>query len=65
MNFGRDRFTTTLDPKLLNGWSTRPGDWQYGVSVQQQVLPRVAIEVGYNRRWLTNFVGDRQSVAAQ
>jgi len=56
VNFGRDRFTTTLDPKLLNGWSTRPGDWQYGVSVQQQVLPRVAIEVGYNRRWLTNFV---------
>ena len=55
VNFGRDRFTTTLDPKLLNGWCDRPGDWQYGVSVQQQVLPRVSIEVGYNRRWLTNF----------
>jgi hypothetical protein len=55
VNFGKDRFTSTLDPKLVNGWSVRPGDWQYGVSVQQQVLPRVSIEVGYNRRWLTNF----------
>jgi len=55
VNFGKDRFTSTLDPKLVNGWRVRPGDWQYGVSVQQQVLPGVAIEMGYNRRWLTNF----------
>ncbi len=34
----------------------RPGDWGFGVSVQQQVLPRVSVEVGYNRRWLDNFV---------
>ena len=33
----------------------RPSDWQYGVSVQQEILPRVSIEVGYNRRWLTAF----------
>ena len=33
----------------------RPGDGQFGVSVQQQILPRVSVEVGYNRRWLTNF----------
>jgi hypothetical protein len=55
LNFGKDKFTNTLDPKLVNGWSTRPGDWQYGVSVQQQVLPRVSVELGYTRRWLTNF----------
>jgi len=55
LSFGKDRFTSTLDPQLINGWSVRPGDWQYGVSIQQQVLPRVSIEVGYNRRWLTNF----------
>jgi hypothetical protein len=64
VNFGKDRFTNTLDPKLVNGWSVRPGDWQYGVSVQQQVLPRVSIEVGYIRRWLTNFtVTDNRSQA--
>src|SRR5204862_23556 len=55
LSFGKDRFTSTLDPVLVNGWGVRPGDWQYGVSVQQEVLPRVSIEVGYNRRWLTDF----------
>jgi hypothetical protein len=55
VNFGKEVFTSTLDPALINGWGVRPGDWQYGVSVQQEVLPRVSIEVGYNRRWLTDF----------
>jgi hypothetical protein len=55
VDFGKDRFNSTLDPKLVNGWRVRPGDWQYGVSVQQQVLSGVAIEAGYNRRWLTHF----------
>src|SRR4029453_474345 len=65
VNFGKDRFTTTLDPKLVNGWSVRPGDWQYGPPVQKQVFPRVSIEVGYNRRWLTNFtVTDNPSQGA-
>jgi hypothetical protein len=36
----------------------RPGDWGFGASVQQQILPRVSIEIGYNRRWLTNFTWD-------
>ena len=55
LNFGKDVFTSDLDPALLNGWGIRPADWQIGVSVQQEVLPRVSIEAGYNRRWLTNF----------
>src|SRR5712691_7349984 len=25
VNFGKDRFTSTLDDKLVNGWSVRPG----------------------------------------
>ena len=33
----------------------RPRDWQFGVSVQQQLLPRVSLEVGYLKRWLQNF----------
>ena len=33
----------------------RSNDWQMGVSVQQQVLPRVSVEIGYFRRWLNNF----------
>jgi len=53
-NFGTQVFDSSLDPSLLSGWGVRSGDWQWGVSVQQEVLPRVAVEVGYQRRWLVN-----------
>jgi hypothetical protein len=55
-NFGTEVFESTLDPALLSGWGVRSGDWQWGASVQQEVLPRVAVEVGYQRRWLVNFL---------
>ena len=54
-NFGTEVFESTLDPALLSGWGVRSGDWQWGASVQQEVLPRVGVEVGYLRRWLVNF----------
>jgi hypothetical protein len=54
--FGTTALTTAaIDPKILEGWGVRSNDWQIGVSVQQEVLPRVSIEVGYFRRWLNNF----------
>ena len=56
--FGTSVFTSDLDPKLVSGWGVRPGDWGFGASVQQQLLPRMSVEVGYNRRWLTNFTWD-------
>jgi hypothetical protein len=49
------RTTAAIDPAILNGWSVRPGDWQIGASIQQQLLPRMSVEVGYFRRWLTNY----------
>ena len=49
------RTTAAIDPGILNGWSVRPGDWQIGASIQQQLMPRMSVEVGYFRRWLTNF----------
>jgi hypothetical protein len=55
LNFGTSNPSTTYDPALLGGWGVRPGDWQFGASIQQEVLPRVSVEVGYNRRWLVNF----------
>jgi len=55
-NFGTQVFASTLDPALLSGWGVRSGDWQFGASVQQEVLPRVAVEFGYQRRWLVNFL---------
>jgi hypothetical protein len=56
--FGSSLFTSDLDPKLVSGWGVRPGDWGFGASVQQQLLPRVSVEIGYNRRWLNNFTWD-------
>jgi hypothetical protein len=58
LGFGTERFTSDLDDKLVSGWGVRPGDWQFGASIQQQLLPRVSAEIGYTRRWLTNFQWD-------
>jgi hypothetical protein len=44
------QFTQTYDPRLLEGWRIRPNDWQIGASVQHQLLPRVTVELAYNRR---------------
>jgi hypothetical protein len=44
-----------FDPELLHGWGMRPSDWSFGVSVQQQVLSRASVEVGYYRRSFTMF----------
>jgi hypothetical protein len=56
LTFGTATQTTAaLDPKILDGWGVRSNDWQIGASVQQQVLPRVSVEIGYFRRWLNNF----------
>ena len=41
---------TVVSPDLLSGWNVRPFDWQFAASVQQQVLPRLSVEVGYSRR---------------
>src|SRR5262249_24853732 len=55
LNFGNPFNTTTVNPDVLHGWGIRPYDWQFGVSVQQEVAPRVSLDVGYNRRWWGNF----------
>ena len=48
-------FSNTYDPAILNGWGIRPYDWNLGVQVQQELLPRVSVNVGYFRRWFGNF----------
>jgi hypothetical protein len=58
------RTTAAIDPALLNGWGIRPNDWQIGVSIQQQIMPRVSVEVGYFRRWLQNFTATDNTLVA-
>ena len=55
-NFGNfNTPTTTYAPVILSGWGKRPYDWNFGVQVQQEVLPRVSVDVGYFRRIFGNF----------
>jgi Carboxypeptidase regulatory-like domain len=64
-NFGKNVFSNSIDPNVFGGWGIRSGDWQIGASIQQEVLPRTSVEVGYFRRWLQNFtVNDNLVVTA-
>jgi hypothetical protein len=54
--FGSPLRGATINPEVLHGWGVRPSDWQLGVSIQREVLPRTSVEVGYNRRWFQNFL---------
>ena len=54
-NFGKDVFTKSFDRDLVNGWGKRNYNWEMGVSLQQELLPRVGLTVGYFRRWYGNF----------
>jgi hypothetical protein len=51
LNFGTSANITEVNQATLRGWNVRQSDWQWGVTVQQQVVPRVSAEVAYNRRW--------------
>ena len=64
-NFGNANASTLVNPAALHGWGVRPYDWQYGVSVQQQLVPRVSVDVAFNRRsWGNFFVTDNRAVQA-
>jgi hypothetical protein len=57
LNFGNfNTPTTTYDPAVLHGWGVRPYDWNFGAQVQQEIMPRVSVNVGYFRRVFGNFL---------
>jgi hypothetical protein len=56
LNFGNaNPGSTTVNPDILGGWGVRPYDWQFGASIQHELIPRVSVEAAYNRRWWGNF----------
>jgi hypothetical protein len=67
LNFGNvNPNLTVINPDILHGWGVRPHDWQFGASVQHELLPRLGIEVSYNRRSFGNFfVTDNQLVGPE
>jgi hypothetical protein len=55
VNFGKlVPSTTSTDPTVLNGWGARQYNWEYTVSVQRELAPRVALTAGYYRRSFGN-----------
>ena len=65
LNFGKNVYSLSYDQQILKGWGVRPADWQIGVTVQQEILPRMSMEVGYSRRWLQNFTVTDNLAAAR
>ena len=61
--FGQLRPSAAIDPNTISGWGNRAWNQEFSTSVQQQVLPRVAVDFGYFRRWFGNFqVVDNRAV---
>jgi hypothetical protein len=54
-NFGKPVITTRLDPTFGQGFDVRPYNWEMSAGVQQEVLPRVSVNVAYFRRVYGNF----------
>ena len=63
-NLGLPVFSRTFDPDYVTGWGTRPYNWGLGLTVQQELLPRVSLNVGYFRNWWGNwYVVDNRSTS--
>jgi len=63
LNFNGESSTLTrVNPATLKGWGVRENDWQWGLTLQQELMPRMSIEVGYARRWFSGVtVTDNQN----
>ena len=54
-NFGQPTLSLSYNPEVLNGWGTRPYQWEFSTSVQHELRRGVSVDVGYFRRWFGNF----------
>jgi hypothetical protein len=62
--WGQNILTNQYDPNLLKGWGVRPSDWNFGISVQQQILRRMSVEVAYHRRSFSGFTVQDNTLVA-
>jgi len=54
--FGKSVFDTNYDPSITQGWGNRAYNWDFGATVQHEVIPRLSATVGYFRRVYGNFL---------
>jgi hypothetical protein len=54
-NFGTAVPGDSFDPDLLSGFGNRAANWELSAGVQHEIIPRVAVDVGYYRRMWQNF----------
>jgi carboxypeptidase family protein len=52
---GKNSFARTFDPAWSTGFGNRPFNWEMGISVQQEVAPRVSVTAGFFRRTFGNW----------
>jgi hypothetical protein len=55
-NFGQVGAATIVNPAVLRGWGRRPNDYQWAVTLQQQIMARVSADVSYTRRDFHGFL---------
>jgi hypothetical protein len=53
--WGTTQTTSHTDDAIRIGFGIRPANWELSAGVQHELLPRVAINVTYTRRWYDNF----------
>jgi hypothetical protein len=54
-NFGKNVLTNRFDAGILNGWGSRPSDWDLSLSLQHQLLSHTSVNVAYWRRSFHGF----------
>jgi hypothetical protein len=59
LRFGQPIPSRNYDPDYLRGWGVRGTSWQGALSVQQELRPNLAMNVGYYRASYGNFTVTR------
>jgi hypothetical protein len=64
-NLGKTAFSRTIDPAWSTGWGNRPYNWEFGASVQREIVTGISATAGYYRRWFDNwYVIDNRATTA-
>jgi hypothetical protein len=68
-NFGKLGAAQQVDPDVLSGWGVRPGDTQYTITLQQELMPRLSADVSFTHRsfhgfFVTDVINRRQGGVA-